>query len=79
MADNLDKKVADCINRLKEMDSEESKKENSLNCQEDDDVVTPWSVESQNAAGVDYDKLISKYCVRPCLHRKFRLCYLCYV
>lgn len=27
----------------------------------DDDVVTPWSVESKNDAGVDYDKLISNY------------------
>lgn len=26
----------------------------------DDDVVTPWAVESKSDTGVDYDKLISK-------------------
>lgn len=24
------------------------------------DVITPWTVQSQNETGVDYDKLISK-------------------
>lgn len=28
---------------------------------EEDDVVTPWNVESQSDAGIDYDKLISNY------------------
>ncbi|KAK0081427.1 hypothetical protein PV325_012200 [Microctonus aethiopoides] len=27
----------------------------------DDDVVTPWNVESKNETGVDYDKLIQKF------------------
>lgn len=27
---------------------------------EDEDVVTPWSVESTVETGIDYDKLISK-------------------
>ena len=26
----------------------------------DDDVVNPWEVQSSNATGVDYDKLISE-------------------
>ncbi|KAJ8674262.1 hypothetical protein QAD02_005524 [Eretmocerus hayati] len=28
---------------------------------DDDDVVTPWAVESQNDAGIDYDKLIKRF------------------
>lgn len=27
----------------------------------EDDVVTPWSVESKNETGIDYDKIIRKY------------------
>lgn len=29
----------------------------------DDDVVTPWNVESKNETGVDYDKLIRKFSI----------------
>lgn len=28
---------------------------------EDEDVVTPWIVTSNNDSGIDYDKLISKF------------------
>ena len=28
---------------------------------ENEDVVTPWSVESTDETGIDYDKLISKF------------------
>ena len=28
---------------------------------DDGDVITPWEVSSTSAAGVDYDKLISKF------------------
>lgn len=27
----------------------------------EDDVVTPWNVESKNQTGIDYDKLIGEY------------------
>lgn len=33
------------------------------NSQEDDDIVDPWNVASKSNAGVDYDKLISKYTI----------------
>ncbi|KAF7991872.1 hypothetical protein HCN44_010673 [Aphidius gifuensis] len=32
-----------------------------LNLNDEDDVVTPWSVESKNQTGIDYDKIILKF------------------
>lgn len=28
---------------------------------DDEDIVTPWDVESKNESGIDYDKLISEF------------------
>lgn len=41
-------------------DSEIVKKTEELNVNEDD-VINPWEVTSKSEAGVDYDKLISKF------------------
>jgi len=34
---------------------------------EDEDVVTPWIVTSNNDSGIDYDKLISKFNFAQCI------------
>lgn len=34
---------------------------------EDEDVVTPWIVTSNNDSGIDYDKLISKFYFPRCI------------
>ncbi len=31
--------------------------------EEDNDVVNPWDVAAKSETGVDYDKLISKFCL----------------
>jgi hypothetical protein len=39
---------------------EQNGKQNEQNGDKDGDVVTPWTVTSSSATGIDYDKLISK-------------------
>lgn len=41
---------------------EENTSNISLDIKEEDDVVDPWNVQSKSQTGVDYDKLIRKYC-----------------
>ena len=51
------------------MTAEEIKIENLiLNGDEDDDVVTPWIVESSDETGIDYDKLISESRAYLCIN-----------
>lgn len=37
-----------------------SSEDKNTNSNEQEDVVTPWTVSSQSETGIDYDKLISK-------------------
>ena len=44
---------------------EKLKVEDAGNEETEEDVVDPWNVTSSSDKGIDYDKLISKFC---CLH-----------
>ena len=44
---------------------EKLKVEDAGNEEPEEDVVDPWNVTSSSDKGIDYDKLISKFC---CLH-----------
>jgi hypothetical protein len=61
MADNSENNLSDCGNKFGEISIEEKQVDTSVvnGVINNEDVVTPWNVETQNDVGIDYDKLIS--------------------
>ena len=51
---------------------EKLKVEDAGNEETEEDVVDPWNVTSSSDKGIDYDKLISKFC---CLHLRTSISY----
>ncbi|XP_011496350.1 PREDICTED: tryptophan--tRNA ligase, cytoplasmic [Ceratosolen solmsi marchali] len=63
MADNSENNLSDCRKTFQDIGIEEKHIESSVlnGVIKNDDIVTPWNVETQNDVGIDYEKLIKRF------------------